>query len=218
MVGERQAVEHVRHTECAQPKHLLPDPRAHEARLARHEQRPHRVDDSHCHEQIGEHRSEQRLREAVGAVGDRHAQAVDADTEVVDEEADVARSIGHGVEDVREGAGDGKEAGRQEVGQHRVGVRVGHEVQLPRHDAQFPHEDDRWYDVCPEVGRLVRRFEDAPDALLEGALRMAVPGDDEPLPEQIRDLVDPVETRGRREHGGGERLSLARVTIHGADD
>ena len=126
----------------------------------------------------------------------------------------MTRSIGHRVEDVREGAGDGEEARRQEEGQHRVGVRVGHEVEFSRHHVQLPHEDDRRQEVRPEVGRLVRRFEDAAHALLERALWVAVTGDDEPFPEEIRDLVDPVQTRARREHrGGGYRVRVSRFMV-----
>ena len=213
MVGQRQAVEQVRHAEGSDAEQLLPQARAHEASLARHEERAHRVDDGDQQEDVREQCSEQRLGEAVGTVGDRDPQAVDADAEVVDEEAYVAGPVRHCVEDVREGAGGRKETRREQVGQHRVGVRVGHEVELPRHQVQFSHEDDRWQEVCPEIGRLVGRLEDTAHALLQRAARVAVTGNDELLPEVIRDLVDPVEARARREHDGGCQVVTSRFKL-----
>lgn len=117
------------------------------------------------------------------------SQAVEAESAVVKEVADVAGLGGHGAEGVCAAGGEGVNADEQHVHQQGPGVAVGQEVQRGAEDAEIPQEVPRRQKMCPDVDGFVVHLEAAEDTVQCGAPWMAVPRDDAVLPEHLWYLV-----------------------------
>lgn len=126
---------------------------------------------------------------------------------IIEEETDVACTLGHDVEGVCDGAGEGEHAAGEHVAEQRPGVGIVLEIQRLRQTLQHPHEVPAGQKVRPEVEGLVGGVKQAQDALPGRGLGVAVPGHDEVLLEVFGHLVLVVQWAAQAaagEGGGGE--------------
>lgn len=128
--------------------------------------------------------------EDVRRVCQRGAQAVHAESSVVEEVADVPGAGGHGAEGVGTAGGQRVDAAGQEVGEEGPGIGVLPAPWALQPPHQGPHEVPGRHKVCPDVECLIRHLEDAEEAICCRAPGRAIPKEDALLLVPLRHLVD----------------------------